>query len=210
MQTAQPRSQPVWGPGFSRPGRANPVRGCLSIDANLSGRIVTTSRRQRTAALQSRSSHDYGLLHPYLVRHLASDALRLWRAAVRSFSLWKERPAKPNLFFSPASIHRQPLTGFNKPGNSSHRGKSRLIAVNRAKKITFPSPQCNSCKGWRITKIFASGQMGLPLPRGEGRGEGEETLRTEPRVLFRIFAPICAICSSSKKSFLRSPRLCGA
>ena len=152
MQTAQPRSQPVWSPGFSRPGRANPVRGCLSI----------------------------------------------------------ERPAKPNLFFSPASIHRQPLTGFNKPGSSSHRGKSRLIAVNRAKKITFPSPQCNSCKGWRITKIFASGQMGLPLPRGEGQGEGEETLRTEPRVLFRIFAPICAICSSSKKSFLRSPRLCGA
>ena len=65
----------------------------MSVDANLSGRIVTTSRRQRTAALQSRSSHDYRLLHPYLVRHLASDALRLWRAAVRSFSLCKEPTA---------------------------------------------------------------------------------------------------------------------
>ena len=70
----------------------------MSVDANLSGRIVTTSRRQRTAALQSRSSHDYRLLHPYLVRHLASDALRLWRAAVRSFSLWKERKQRQKSF----------------------------------------------------------------------------------------------------------------
>ncbi len=205
MQTEQPRHHPVWSPGFSR--------------SSLGGASVPAS-------------------------HACSPG----------FSR-PERPSKRNLFFSPAdsksadpfkffpepgigraekyrifritaSIHRQLLTGFNKPGSFNHRGKSRSIAVNRGKKISFA---LSATQILQLRKDFPlRGYSVLPLPRGEGEG----TLRTQTecpaansvasspssRSAYLAYSAVCLFVSFVAfvgfcKMFwlrLRRARLCGA
>ena len=124
MQTEQPCHHPVWSPG------SNPVRGCLSIECPSKSNRFFSPADSESAAFEFFPELQIGGAEKY-----------------RTFQI-------------PASIHRQPLTGFNKPSNpchctllhaiarlpdihslpsppSCHRGKSRLIAVNRAKKISL-------------------------------------------------------------------------
>src|SRR5437667_3931529 len=197
MQTAQPRHQLVRSPGFSRchyphfresqstirPPYASKPRQGLPVYSPSQPAVSSFCFQRRGRKKKSMCNE------PILERSRLMQT-RHNRAAEN----------KKINFEGMLSFHRQPLTGFNKPASpglctplhsfarlpSTHsvpsppfvrRGKSRLVAVNRAKKIPF---------AFSVTQILQlredfplRGYSVLPLPEGEGRGEGEETLRTQ-------------------------------
>src|SRR5258706_2316506 len=55
----------------------------------------------------------------------------------------------------------------------------------------FGPLQCNACKSSSFAKIFFGGRRLLPLPKGEGRGEGERTFQTEWCVRFALWLWPC-------------------
>ena len=58
--------------------------------------------------------------------------------------------------------------------------KISFVATFRVLKLKMAEGACSNASQHRL-KILGS-RMTFPLPKGEGQGEGEETLRMEPRV----------------------------
>ena len=87
------------------------------------------------------------------------------------------------LFDNPP-LHKRQLTCIKDQLKDESSRSLKIANVRRGQRATAkldPGSTYSACSAVRTASSRRSlrGQSGLPLPKGEGRGEGERTLRTE-------------------------------